>query len=167
MASRLCVIAAFLVSSAVQAAATPLQPTGKWTVDYAPSYCILSRHGTGKEPGIAFRTRPFADEHELLFGTRREALYFASLLLAVKSAVGLGGLLAGFALDFIRFPRDVASITGPLPQDVVDTLGLIQGPVAAAIGVVAALLLLGYKIDRTALMRIQSALAAKTAASSP
>jgi GPH family glycoside/pentoside/hexuronide:cation symporter len=108
-----------------------------------------------------------ADEHELLFGTRREALYFASLLLAVKSAVGLGGLLAGFALDFIRFPRDVASITGPLPQDVVDTLGLIQGPVAAAIGVVAALLLLGYKIDRTALMRIQSALAAKTAASSP
>ena len=107
-----------------------------------------------------------ADEHELLFGTRREALYFASLLLAVKSAVGLGGLLAGLALDFIRFPRDVASITGPLPSDVVNTLGLIQGPIAAGIGVIAALLLLGYKIDRTALTRIQTALAARPAANS-
>ena len=107
-----------------------------------------------------------ADEHELLFGTRREALYFASLLLAVKSAVGIGGLLAGVALDIINFPRDVASITGPLPSDVVNTLGLIQGPVAAGIGVIAALLLLGYKIDRTALKRIQTALAAKPAASS-
>jgi GPH family glycoside/pentoside/hexuronide:cation symporter len=102
-----------------------------------------------------------ADEHELLFGTRRKALYFASLLLAVKSAVGIGGLLAGLALDIIRFPRDVASITGQLPADVVNTLGLIQGPVAAGIGVIAALLLLGYKIDRTALTRIQTALAAK------
>jgi GPH family glycoside/pentoside/hexuronide:cation symporter len=107
-----------------------------------------------------------ADEHELLFGTRREALYFASLLLAVKSAVGLGGLLAGFALDIIRFPRDVASITDPLPSDVVNTLGLIQGPVAAGIGVTAALLLLGYKIDRAALTRIQTALAARPAANS-
>jgi GPH family glycoside/pentoside/hexuronide:cation symporter len=107
-----------------------------------------------------------ADEHELLFGTRREALYFASLLLAVKSAVGLGGLLAGMALDIIRFPRDIASITGPLPPDVVNTLGLIQGPVAAGIGVIAALLLLGYKIDRAALTRIQTALAERPAASS-
>lgn len=105
-----------------------------------------------------------ADEHELLFGTRREALYFASLLLAVKSAVGLGGLLAGLALDAIRFPRDVASINGPLPAQMVDNLGLIQGPVAAAIGVVAALMLLGYKIDRQALTRIQAALAARAAA---
>lgn len=104
-----------------------------------------------------------ADEHELLFGTRREALYFASLLLAVKSAVGLGGLLAGLALDAIRFPRDVASISGPLPAEMINTLGLIQGPVAAGIGVIAALLLLGYKIDREALTRIQSALAARPA----
>jgi GPH family glycoside/pentoside/hexuronide:cation symporter len=107
-----------------------------------------------------------ADEHELLFGTRREALYFASLLLAVKSAVGLGGLLAGIALDIIRFPRNVASITDPLPSDVVNTLGLIQGPVAAGIGVIAALLLLGYKVDRAALTRIQTALAARPAANS-
>ena len=70
--------------------------------------------------------------------------------------------LAGLALDFIRFPRDVASITGTLPPDVVDTLGLIQGPVAAAIGVTAALLLLGYRIDRTALARIQTTLAERS-----
>jgi TonB family protein len=91
MASRLCVIAAFLVSSAVQAAATPLQPTGKWTVDYAPSYCILSRHGTGKEPGIAFRTRPFADEHELLvyFGRTGEGYVSAKGLIFLGRDAGV------------------------------------------------------------------------------
>lgn len=102
-----------------------------------------------------------ADEHELLFGTRREALYFASLLLAVKSAVGLGGLLAGLALDAISFPRDVAAISGPLPAGMINTLGLIQGPVAAGIGVIAALLLLGYRIDRNKLASVQAALASR------
>ncbi len=82
MAGRLCVLAAILVFSAVQANAAPLPPTGKWVVDYAPAYCVLSRHGTGSEPGIAFRTRPFADEHDLL-------IYFARTGEKYVSARGL------------------------------------------------------------------------------
>jgi TonB family protein len=51
MASRLCFIGAFLASSAVPVAATPVQPSGKWTVDYAVSRCAASRpFGPGKDP---------------------------------------------------------------------------------------------------------------------
>lgn len=41
-------------------------PTGKWVLNYADKYCTLSRLLTDPEPGVAFRTRPFADDHELL-----------------------------------------------------------------------------------------------------
>jgi GPH family glycoside/pentoside/hexuronide:cation symporter len=101
-----------------------------------------------------------ADEHELLFGSRREGLYFAGLFLSVKAAAGVGGFLGGLCLDLIHFPRDVASIaTHPLPHDVVTNLGLVQGPLAAVVGMLSALMLLGYRIDRSALERIQSAIA--------
>jgi hypothetical protein len=36
-------------------------------VDYAPEYCVLSRDGQPGEVGIAIRTRPLSDEHDLLF----------------------------------------------------------------------------------------------------
>lgn len=41
--------------------------TAKWTVEYAKDFCVLSRDGAGGAPGIAFRTRPLADRHDLLF----------------------------------------------------------------------------------------------------
>jgi GPH family glycoside/pentoside/hexuronide:cation symporter len=105
-----------------------------------------------------------ADEHELLFGSRREGLYFAGLFLSIKAAVGLGGFLGGTCLDLIHFPRDVASIaTHPLPPDVVTNLGLVQGPLAALIGVASALVLLGYRIDRQELARIQLGIAKRNA----
>lgn len=43
MASRLCVIAALLVSSALPAAAAPLQPTSKWEVQYSDVACTAKR----------------------------------------------------------------------------------------------------------------------------
>lgn len=105
-----------------------------------------------------------ADEHELLFGSRREGLYFAGLLLSVKAAAGVGGFLGGLCLDLIHFPRDVASIaTHPLSHDVATNLGLVQGPLPALIGIASALTLLGYHIDRPALERIQTAIAQRHA----
>ena len=44
----------------------PHVPAGQWAVDYAKEVCVLSRDGTGAEPGIAIRTRPFSNEHDLL-----------------------------------------------------------------------------------------------------
>src|SRR6202012_3459327 len=59
-----------------------------------------------------------ADEHEYLFGVRREGLFFAGLSFAYKAASGLGGFFAGVALDLIHFPAaarigDNASLLSP------------------------------------------------------
>lgn len=42
---------------------------------------------------IAFRAMmaDAADEHELMFGVRREGLFFSGLTLGIKAATGLGG----------------------------------------------------------------------------
>ena len=40
-----------------------------------------------------------ADEHDLLFGVRREGLYFAALSFSGKAALGVGAAVAGFALQ--------------------------------------------------------------------
>ena len=90
-----------------------------------------------------------ADEHELLHGRRREGLYFAGLSFAGKAATGLGVLVAGLALDAIRFPKDVAGKVGiVLPEDVQVRLVLIWGPGAAVICVVALWVFRTYAISR-------------------
>jgi len=101
------------------------------------------------------------DEHELLFGSRREALYFAGLLFSVKAAAGAGGFLSGMALDVIHFPQDLAErgVGVVIAPDVATNLGLVQGPLPAALGVAGAVVLLGYKITRDELGRIQAAIA--------
>ncbi len=102
--------------------------------------------------GIGFQSMlaDTADEHEWLFGVRREGLFFSGLTLAFKAASGLGGLIAGLALDAIHFPNDLAS-RGPglvIPQEVLDRLALISGPLPAAFAVLSPLFLLGYHLTR-------------------
>jgi GPH family glycoside/pentoside/hexuronide:cation symporter len=106
------------------------------------------------------------DEHELLFGSRREGLFFAGLLFSVKAAAGLGGFLSGMALDLIGFPTDLVAKGGAIAASprVIADLGVISGPLPAALGVAAALALLGYGITRKELARIQAALVAREAA---
>jgi GPH family glycoside/pentoside/hexuronide:cation symporter len=101
-----------------------------------------------------------ADEHDLRFGVRREGLYFAGLIFFGKCALGVGTLLAGVALDLIDFPTDLAThpsqAIAPL---VIDKLGLVYGPIAASIGLIAAAVLIPYKLDRTEHARIRAELA--------
>lgn len=102
--------------------------------------------------GIGFQSMlaDTADEHEWLFGVRREGLFFSGLTLAFKAASGLGGLIAGLALDAIRFPTDLAS-RGPgfvIPEDVLHRLALISGPLPAAFAALAPLFLIGYHLTR-------------------
>ena len=100
-----------------------------------------------------------ADEHELLYGRRREGLYFAGLGFAQKAASGLGVMCAGLALDMIRFPKDFGRTVGAvLPHDMQARLVLIWGPIAAVFAVASLLILSAYRIDRARHKEIAMAL---------
>jgi len=91
------------------------------------------------------------DEHEYLFGVRREGLFFSGLAFGVKAASGLGGFLAGAALDLVHFPVAIAGKDDAvhLSADVVRNLGLVAGPLPAAITLLAPLTLLAYTLSRS------------------
>lgn len=101
-----------------------------------------------------------ADEHELLFKARREGLYFSGLGFAGKAASGLGVMVAGVALDLIRFPKDVGQQVGiVLPMEVQFRLVLIWGPVAAVIAIASLVIFSFYNINRQRHAEIAAALA--------
>jgi GPH family glycoside/pentoside/hexuronide:cation symporter len=100
------------------------------------------------------------DQHEVLFGARREGLYFASLSFASKAAVGLGSLISGLLLDAIAFPGAAiaAGRSVVVPPNVVRDLGLAYGPIAAFITIVSVAILWRYRLDRAAHDTIRRAL---------
>ena len=121
--------------------------------------------------GVGFQSMlaDTADEHEWLFGVRREGLFFSGLTLAYKAASGLGGLIAGLSLDAIHFPTNIAARGAGLviPEDVLEKLALISGPLPAAIAALAPLFLLGYHLTRKRHAQIIVDLAQRNAAKSP
>lgn len=91
-----------------------------------------------------------ADEHEHLFGARREGLYFAGWAFASKAAAGFGSLVAGVALQLIGFKSGGAApgapVLHPSPQTV-EWIGLIYGPGAGVLALVAAGTCFYYRLD--------------------
>ncbi len=109
-----------------------------------------------------------ADEHELLFGARREGLYFSGTTFSAKAASGLGSLIAGVALDLIHFPVDIAAKGGDnlhLSPAVVDNLGLVYGVAPAAMTLICIGINAMYGIDRKEHARIQAELVKRRAPS--
>jgi GPH family glycoside/pentoside/hexuronide:cation symporter len=105
-----------------------------------------------------------ADEHDFLFESRREGLYFAGLTFAAKTATGLGALLAGLALDAIAFPRGAAAAHAPasaIAPTVLDNLCLVAGPAVAIGGFVAMTLMAFYRINRRRHAEVVAALNAR------
>ncbi|MHB8528819.1 MAG: MFS transporter [Caulobacteraceae bacterium] len=102
-----------------------------------------------------------ADEHEHLFGSRREGLYFAGINLSAKASSGLGTLIAGVALDVIGFPHNLAARGASIhiAAGAVRELGLIYGPGAALLTFVAVLILTGYGLGKRRHGEILAALA--------
>ena len=96
------------------------------------------------------------DEHDLLFGIRREGLYFASLIFGTKAALGLGGMLAGLGLQLIGFPSDPTGAEGAaqLTPQVIERLGLLWGPGFAFCILCAAPFFYAYKLDRATHVKI-------------
>ncbi len=114
---------------------------------------------TSTSLGIAFPSMmaDAADEHELLFGSRREGLYFAGLTLSAKAASGAGSFIAGLGLDAIGFPSDLASAV-PISAETVRNLGLVWGPGAGLISLLSVVALMSYRLDRGEHARIQQEL---------
>jgi glycoside/pentoside/hexuronide:cation symporter, GPH family len=154
---RALTIVAFLAISLLQVWPPLFQLYGLLNLNSAGTAALLFANlvlvGTAMiVAGIGFQSMlaDTADEHEWLFGVRREGLFFSGLTLAYKAAAGLGGLIAGVALDAIHFPTDLASQGSALviPSDVVAKLGLIAGPLPAAFSAIAPLFLFGYHLTR-------------------
>jgi GPH family glycoside/pentoside/hexuronide:cation symporter len=102
-----------------------------------------------------------ADEHEHLFGARREGLYFAGISFSAKASSGIGALIAGVVLDLIGFPHGlgVAGVAvRAVPTDTVRNLGLLYGPGAAVLTVVCVITLLRYRRGRADHALVQEAL---------
>lgn len=104
-----------------------------------------------------------ADEHELLFGARREGLYFAGWSFANKAATGAGVLIAGLVLQLIAFPTHLAGQgdVSTLPRGTVDGLGFYGGPGAALLSIAGIALVLLYRIDKKSHARIIADLGAR------
>lgn len=123
--------------------------------------------------GIGFQSMmaDAADQHEYLFGARREATFLSGLTFSVKSASGLGSLIGGIALDAIHFPADIASrgLHPDLSGATIRGLGWVSGPLPAALTVLSAVAMLGYKINQTKYRAIKQALSErrKLAAAKP
>jgi GPH family glycoside/pentoside/hexuronide:cation symporter len=108
------------------------------------------------------------DEHEHLFGARREGLYFAGITLSAKAASGLGAWIGGIALDVIGFPHGVTNpaLLAKIPAETIRNLGIAYGPGASIFTAVAVAVLLTYKLTKADHERIQADLVERRAAKS-
>ncbi|HZC18010.1 MAG TPA: MFS transporter [Caulobacteraceae bacterium] len=90
-----------------------------------------------------------ADEHEHLFGARREGLYFAGITLSAKASSGIGALIAGVVLDLIGFPHGVGGLgvahVAAIPAHTIRDLGLAYGPGASVLTAFSVVTLLSYR----------------------
>jgi GPH family glycoside/pentoside/hexuronide:cation symporter len=90
-----------------------------------------------------------ADEHEYLFQSRREGMYYAGLAFATKAASGAGALFGGLVLQVIQFPA-VGEHDGELvavSADTVRHLGLFYGPAVGLAFLASAAVLTGYRMN--------------------
>ncbi|HEY9090202.1 MFS transporter [Parasphingorhabdus sp.] len=100
-----------------------------------------------------------ADEHEHLFGSQRQGLFFAGWSFAKQSATGAGILFAGLVLQIINFsaqPEQGAAVE--IPERTLAWLALAHGPGAGLFAIVGIALMLLYRIDRRSHARIIDAL---------
>ena len=103
-----------------------------------------------------------ADEHEILFGARREGLYFAGISLSVKASSGIGALIAGLVLDLIGFPHGLppaAMVLHAIPPSAVRDLGLFYGPGASVLTALCMLTLARYRRGRADHEQVRDTLA--------
>lgn len=86
------------------------------------------------------------DVHEYQTGSRAEGIVFSVRSFAIKATSGVGGLFAGFGLEFIGFP-DNAEV-GNLAAETINGLLILNGPLYLALYLLAIFLMMFYKLDK-------------------
>ncbi len=84
------------------------------------------------------------DEHEHLFGARREGLYFAGWAFASKAAAALGALMAGVGLDLAGFHAEGGAVP---TAAAIRWVGAIYGLGAGALAIASAGTCLLYALN--------------------
>jgi GPH family glycoside/pentoside/hexuronide:cation symporter len=141
-------------------------PTG---MDAVP-WLAVTNFFVGLGSGIIFVALPSmmadaADEHEHMFGHRREGLYFSGIGFGAKAAAGMGTLLGGMTLDILHFPATAGRQVGAVvPDDILTGLVIGWAPVPALICLVGAVVLFPYALGRARQAEVADAIRAKRAA---
>jgi len=86
------------------------------------------------------------DENELVTGKRQEGMFFSVIAFTSKATSGIGGFLAGVALDLIAFPKQAAP--GTVTDDKLFLLGLAVGPCMFLLFLLSLVFLRRYGITR-------------------
>jgi Na+/melibiose symporter-like transporter len=105
------------------------------------------------------------DENELVAGTRQEGMFASTIAFTGKATSGLGGFLAGVALDVIAFPRGAEP--GSVPPEKLFGLGAIVGPGLLLLYLVTLVFFSRYRLSRADHERILGALASRSAPQFP
>jgi len=87
------------------------------------------------------------DEGELQTGERQEGMFMSTVAFTGKAVSGVGGLLAGVALDLVAFPSQAAP--GDVDPEKVFQLGLVVGPGLMVLYLVTLIFLSRYPITRS------------------
>lgn len=93
-----------------------------------------------------------ADAYADKFGQRTEGFIYGASAFTRKAALGIGGALAGVALDLIRFPRG-AGVADVDPVSALN-LALLYGPAMLLLTLFAMAIMWQYPLDRRAHARI-------------
>lgn len=101
------------------------------------------------------------DESELATAKRQEGLFASVIAFTAKATSGVGGFLAGLALDAIAFPKQAAP--GSVPADKLFLLGVAVGPCMLVLYLLALVFLRRYDITRERHAAIRAELARRAA----
>ena len=86
------------------------------------------------------------DQSELKSGKRQEGMFNAAFALTSKATSGLGGLIAGIALDVVAFPAGAEP--GEVDPETIYSLGLAVGPGILLFWIIALVIIARYPMTR-------------------
>jgi len=87
-----------------------------------------------------------ADAYEERYKARSEGFLFGSSAFTRKASLGVGGAIAGVALDIIHFPHDTP--VNAVPHEATVKLALLYGPGVLVFSLTAVVIMAFYSLTR-------------------